>query len=379
MVFYSKKAKAEMRRRRKKMKTHHDDDGNDDNRAADNDSIKVNGQKRSADQMNGETAANTIKRAKISNSEEQSTTTVITIPAHLTSKEAKKFRKDARRKARTQGQSEDQLTFIIEGQEAPSSEEQQHKAKDAAAAEEEHEEPTANGEKKKSKKKKEFPRINDILSSHASQKKLKEKLDKQNAMNNALPVAEKQKYIAIDCEMVGIGTDGVKSALARASVVNWDGEVLLDTFVRVPERVTDFRTRVSGVRAKDISVKNDDAIDHEECRLKVGELLMDKILVGHALKNDLSALMISHPRHDIRDTARYKPFMRATGRSGGKLRPRKLRDLVFEHLGMRIQVEGEAHCSIDDARASMELFKYARVRWEKELEKGSKGIKRGKK
>ena len=368
-----------MRRRRKKMKTHHDDDGKDDNEAADNDSIKINGQKRSADQMNGETAG-AIKKAKICNSEDQST--VITIPAHLTSKEAKKFRKDARRKARTEGQSEDKLTFIIEGQKAPSKE-QHHKAKEAAAAaaaaEEEHEEPTANGEKKKSKKKKEFPRINDILSSHASQKKLKEKLDKQNAMNNALSAAEKQKYIAIDCEMVGIGTDGVKSALARASVVNWDGEVLLDTFVRVPERVTDFRTRVSGVRAKDISVKNDDAIDHEECRLKVGELLMDKILVGHALKNDLSALMISHPRHDIRDTARYKPFMRATGRSGGKLRPRKLRDLVFEHLGMRIQVEGEAHCSIDDARASMELFKYARVRWEKELEKGSKGIKRGRK
>jgi RNA exonuclease 4 len=374
MVFYSKKAKAEMWRRRKKMKTHHDDDGKDNR--ADNDSIKVNGQKRSADQMNGETEI-AIKKAKISKNEEESTT-VITIPAHLTSKEAKKFRKDARRKARTQGQSEDKLTFIIEGQEAPSKE-QQHQEEGKAEEEEEHEEPTVNGERKKSKKKKEFPRINDILSSHASQKKLKEKLDKQNAMNNALPAAEKQKYIAIDCEMVGIGTDGVKSALARASVVNWDGEVLLDTFVRVPERVTDFRTRVSGVRAKDISVKNDDAIDHEECRLKVGELIMDKILVGHALKNDLSALMISHPRHDIRDTARYKPFMRATGRSGGKLRPRKLRDLVFEHLGMRIQVEGEAHCSIDDARASMELFKYARVRWEKELEKGSKGIKRGKK
>jgi len=120
-------------------------------------------------------------------------------------------------------------------------------------------------------------------------------------------------------------------------------------------------------------------MDHEECRLKVGELLMGKILVGHALKNDLSALMISHPRSDIRDTARYKPFMRATGRSGGKLRPRKLRDLVYENLGMRIQVEGEAHCSIDDARASMELFKYARSRWEKELEKGNKGSKRGKK
>ncbi|KAL7432701.1 hypothetical protein ACHAXM_003229 [Skeletonema potamos] len=360
MVFYTKKAKAEMRRRRKKIAKAHDCDG------ADNDGNKVSGEKRSADQMNRDAdqiSTLSIKKAKTDKERE----TTIIIPANLTSQEAKKFRKDARRKARAQGQSEDTLKFIIEGQEAI--EKKEGNSKETASVKED----------KKNAKKKEFPRINDILSSHASQKKLQEKLDKQNAINSAIPLAEKQKYVAIDCEMVGIGTDGVKSALARASVTNWDGEVLLDTFVRVPERVTDFRTHVSGVRSKDIHAKNENAMDHEECRIKVGELLMGKILVGHALKNDLSALMISHPRPDIRDTARYKPFMRATGRSGGKLRPRKLRDLVYENLGMRIQVEGEAHCSIDDARASMELFKYVRNRWEKELEKGNKGMKRGKK
>ena len=366
-----------MRRRRKKMaKAHDDDDDGTNNDAVDNiDSNKFTGQKRSADEMNNNNAVQVIstsslttKKAKTNNEEEQ--TTAIAIPADLTTQEAKKFRKDARRKARANGQSQDKLKFIIEGQEAieQQQEEEEGKKKESAAKE----------DKKKSKKK-EFPRINDILSSHATHKKLQDKLDKQNAINSAIPLTEKQKYVAIDCEMVGIGTDGVKSALARASVTNWDGEVLLDTFVRVPERVTDFRTHVSGVRSKDIHDRNEDAMDHEECRLKVGELLMDKILVGHALKNDLSALMISHPRIDIRDTARYKPFMRATGRSGGKLRPRKLRDLVYENVGMRIQVEGEAHCSIDDARASMELFKFAKNRWEKELEKGNKGVKRGKK
>eukprot|EP00984_Skeletonema_dohrnii_P014876 scaffold6347_cov124-Skeletonema_dohrnii-CCMP3373.AAC.4 len=363
MVFYTKKAKAEMRRRRKKMAKSHGD--GDDGAAGNDDNITEAGHKRRADQMindAAQTSTTSTKKVKTTTGNNDQLTT-ITIPANLTTQEARKFRKDARRKARAQGHSEDKLKFIIEGQEAIEAE------KEAAAKE----------DKKKSKQKKEFPRINDILSTHATQKKLQEKIDKQTAINSAIPLAEKQKYVAIDCEMVGIGTDGVKSALARASVTNWDGEVLLDTFVRVPERVTDFRTHVSGVRSKDIHAKNEDAMDHEECRLKVGELLMGKILVGHALKNDLSALMISHPRSEIRDTARYKPFMRATGRSGGKLRPRKLRDLVYENLGMRIQVEGEAHCSIDDARASMELFKYARSRWEKELEKGNKGIKRGKK
>lgn len=369
-VFYTKKAKAKMReRRRKKEKA---DDVNEGGGAASDGldgSGSQSGRKRSADQMSsggkrqpdgGQSSSHDVhsKRAKTS-------TKTITVPAHLTAKEAKKFRKDERRKARAEGVPDDQVKFVVEGQEHEQGEEEEQSSK-------------ADGGKKKSAaaKKKEFPRINDLLSQHAEQRKLEEKLSKQRSANDKLPSGEKGRYVAIDCEMVGVGSDGSKSALARASVVDWDGKVLLDTFVRVPERVTDFRTRVSGVRPKDIKATNEDAMDPDECRAAVGKLLMNKILVGHALKNDLSALMLTHPRRDIRDTARYKPFMRPSGRGGGKLRPRKLRDLVHENLGMRIQVEGEAHCSIDDARASMELFKVVKGRWEKELA-GSGGKKGG--
>jgi RNA exonuclease 4 len=71
--------------------------------------------------------------------------------------------------------------------------------------------------------------------------------------------------------------------------------------------------------------------------------------------------------------------MRASGRNGGKLRPRKLRDLVKEHLGLTIQKEGEAHTSVEDAQATLKLYKSARETWEKELEKkaaSGKGFKR---
>ena len=54
--------------------------------------------------------------------------------------------------------------------------------------------------------------------------------------------------VALDCEMVGCGEDGKRSVLARVSVVNEDGNVVLDTFVAPGERVVDYRTRVSGVR-----------------------------------------------------------------------------------------------------------------------------------
>lgn len=59
------------------------------------------------------------------------------------------------------------------------------------------------------------------------------------------------KTVAIDCEMVGVG-DGRQSILARVSVVDYNGVVLLDTFVAPTKPVIDYRTAVSGVRKKDM-------------------------------------------------------------------------------------------------------------------------------
>jgi hypothetical protein len=145
----------------------------------------------------------------------------------------------------------------------------------------------------------------------------------------------------------------------------------LDTFVTVPERVTDFRTWVSGVRAKDIQFSSNkdqqNVMELNACRSLVGNLLKDKIVVGHALKNDFQALMLDHPKTHVRDTAKYRPFMRHVGKNGGKHRARKLRDLVEEKLGRKIQVKGESHNSVDDAIAAMELYKLERIKWEKEI------------
>jgi RNA exonuclease 4 len=50
--------------------------------------------------------------------------------------------------------------------------------------------------------------------------------------------------------MVGVGPEGEESALARVSLVNYNGAVLMDDFVKPQERVTDFRTSVSGITPK---------------------------------------------------------------------------------------------------------------------------------
>lgn len=52
--------------------------------------------------------------------------------------------------------------------------------------------------------------------------------------------------------MVGTGPGGADSMLARVSIVNSFGDTVYDTFVAPKEKVTDYRTEVSGVRPSDL-------------------------------------------------------------------------------------------------------------------------------
>ncbi|XP_020203642.1 RNA exonuclease 4 isoform X3 [Cajanus cajan] len=196
-----------------------------------------------------------------------------------------------------------------------------------------------------------------------------------------------QDAVAMDCEMVGVG-QGNKSALGRVTLVNKWGNVVYDEFVRPMERVVDFRTKISGIRPRDLRK----AKDFWTAQKKVAELINGRILVGHALCNDLKALLLSHPKKDIRDTSEYQPFLKcchlatsfsnsffnfifqmslyfvlielSLGLSRSSSR-RALRHLAAEHLGVKIQT-GE-HCPIEDARAAMMLYQRNKKEWEKSI------------
>lgn len=193
------------------------------------------------------------------------------------------------------------------------------------------------------------------------------------------------RTLALDCEMVGVGEDGRRSVLARVSVVNEDGNVILDVFVQPTERVTDYRTAVSGVRPIDVKAESG-ARTFRVVQAQMSELLRGKVLVGHSLKHDMKALMLDHPKRDTRDTSLYHPLTRP-------LRPeercvpgaprgrgcRALRDLARQHLGLEIQT-GE-HSSVDDARAALALYKKFAKKWEASvrLADGKSGRDGGKK
>ncbi|KAH9611178.1 hypothetical protein KSS87_001333 [Heliosperma pusillum] len=174
------------------------------------------------------------------------------------------------------------------------------------------------------------------------------------------------KEVAMDCEMVGVSSQGNKSALGRVTLVNKWGNVLYDEFVRPVERVVDFRTEVSGIRPRDLKK----AKDFPTVQTKVAELIKGRILVGHALRNDLKALLLSHPKKDTRDTSEYQPFLKESHRKA-------LRHLATEFLGVSIQ-SGE-HCPIEDARAAMLLYQRHKKEWEKSAKDLSRLVEKQKK
>uniref|UniRef100_H3CK19 RNA exonuclease 4 n=1 Tax=Tetraodon nigroviridis TaxID=99883 RepID=H3CK19_TETNG len=170
------------------------------------------------------------------------------------------------------------------------------------------------------------------------------------------------KVVAIDCEMVGVGPDGEDSILARVSLVNQFGKCIYDKYVKPTERVTDFRTAVSGIRPQDI--KSGEEV--KTVQREVADILKGRTVVGHAIHNDLKILLLDHPKKKIRDTQKYKPFRKAVQSS----RP-SLKVLCREILNVKVQ-EGE-HSSVQDAQATMRLYTMVKKQWEAEI-KGRKPV-----
>ncbi|KAG0456467.1 hypothetical protein HPP92_024255 [Vanilla planifolia] len=169
--------------------------------------------------------------------------------------------------------------------------------------------------------------------------------------------------LAMDCEMVGVSTHGTKSALGRVTLVNTWGNVVYDEYVRPLEYVVDFRTKISGIRPSNLKK----AKNFMTVQKKVAEFIKGRVLVGHALRNDLKVLLLSHPKKDIRDTAEYQPLLREGRR-------RSLKGLAFEILGVNIQQR--EHCPIEDARAAMLIYKRYKKEWESSIKKHAKFSKK---
>jgi RNA exonuclease 4 len=70
--------------------------------------------------------------------------------------------------------------------------------------------------------------------------------------------------------------------------------------------------------------------------------------------------MLSHPRHLIRDTQLYIPFRQLTGNRTPSLK--RLVELVLKRT-----IQKDQHSSVEDAIATMELYKSCKDQWEQRL------------
>lgn len=117
----------------------------------------------------------------------------------------------------------------------------------------------------------------------------------------------------MDCEMVGVGSGGLESMLARCSIVALEssaagGErgdapavvtvagarvrVLYDRVVAPSRRVVDYRTPWSGMTRAvlEAGLPGAPLVSFAQCRREVAALLRGRVLVGHGLSNDFDAL-----------------------------------------------------------------------------------------
>ncbi|XP_029306597.1 interferon-stimulated 20 kDa exonuclease-like 2 [Cottoperca gobio] len=166
------------------------------------------------------------------------------------------------------------------------------------------------------------------------------------------------KYLAIDCEMVGTGLKGSISQLARCSLVSYDGDVVYDKFINPSVPVTDYRTRWSGIRHSDLV----NAMPYSEARKEILRLLMGKVVIGHAVHNDFKVLGYSHPGVLTRDTSRIPLLNQKAGFAANECA--SLKRLTKAIFNRDIQTGRKGHSSVEDARATMELYKVVQEEWE---------------
>ncbi|XP_053674106.1 anaphase-promoting complex subunit 2-like [Anopheles nili] len=170
----------------------------------------------------------------------------------------------------------------------------------------------------------------------------------------SVPPDQLTPWLALDCEMVGVGPIGRDHMLARVSIVNEHGNVLVDCYVKPQQIVKDYRTEISGILPEHIA----GGVDFKAIREVVRKLISGRILVGHALRNDLMVLNLRHPKYNIRDTARYRPIAKKARSFGTP----SLKSIAYAFLGEDIQ-DG-SHDSVEDARAAMKIYLLFQKEWE---------------
>ncbi len=156
-----------------------------------------------------------------------------------------------------------------------------------------------------------------------------------------------RRVLAMDCEMCKI--EGGEQALTRISLVNWDGETVIDEFVKPNKPIIDYLTPYSGITPEKLHNIRTTLKDIQDRLLKT--ITPKHILIGHSLNADFTALKLTHPF--ILDTSVLYPHPR------GPPMKSSLKWLAQKYLNREIQKGHgtKGHDSVEDAKACLDLVK----------------------
>ena len=177
------------------------------------------------------------------------------------------------------------------------------------------------------------------------------------------PMTKRDLYFSLTCEVVLVGQDMDAAtsvhevAVARVTILNWDTEVILDTFVEVPGQVID--SMGTGITTKDIQEDNPQAMNYSVVRNTVERILCGKILIGYKLQESLAALSLSHPSTDVRDILFYGGASKEDRRS--------IDELTEDVLERSLPPSDDRHRAIEVCIATLDLYKANRKDWEMNL------------
>ncbi|KAK5921591.1 hypothetical protein CgunFtcFv8_018945 [Champsocephalus gunnari] len=92
---------------------------------------------------------------------------------------------------------------------------------------------------------------------------------------------------------------------------------------------------------------------------------MGKVVIGHAIHNDFKVLGYAHPGVLTRDTSRIPLLNRRAGFAPNEVA--SLKRLTKAIFNRDIQTGRKGHSSVEDARATMQLYRVVEEQWERTL------------
>ncbi|KAF8289136.1 hypothetical protein DL93DRAFT_2103577 [Clavulina sp. PMI_390] len=165
------------------------------------------------------------------------------------------------------------------------------------------------------------------------------------------------QVISLNTQSVGVGpgsdSTGWKRMLARVSICDNLGRVVLDTFVQPTEPITKYFD--NGINYANLASGS----PFEEVRSFVAFQIRDKVIVGFKLYEDLKMLRLVHPSVATRDIHQYIPYrdlLFPIAHPQEKFMNTDLSIYILRFMNNRASNRTATRSSLENARVCLELY-----------------------